>query len=56
MGKFNWVIKKTGSILACMALFATTLSVNQACFFFYHQPKMPDSALMLKKENRVNSK
>jgi len=38
-----------GVLLANLALFMTTLSANSACYFFAHQPKLPESARELRR-------
>ena len=40
---------KFGGLLACAALFITSLSANTACFIWWHQPKLPEDARKLRK-------
>ena len=38
-----------GSLLAGFALMITVFNVNTVCWFYIHQPKLPDSALKMRK-------
>ena len=42
-------ISKFGGFIACAALFITSMSVNTACFLWWHQPKLPEGAKKLRK-------
>lgn len=45
----KYLKKNFGTLLAAFALFVTTCNVNSACIFVVHQPKVPASALALRK-------
>jgi cyclic lactone autoinducer peptide len=42
-------VSKFGGRIARAALGMTTLSVNTACFIWWHQPKLPEGAKKLRK-------
>ena len=44
----KWLCRCSG-ILASLALVVTTVSVNQTCDFWVHQPKLPQGAKNLRK-------
>lgn len=41
MGKINRFTRRYGMVLASFAIVAAQLSTAQACFLFFHQPKVP---------------
>lgn len=43
------LINILGKFIASFALIVTTFSVNTACVFIAHQPKLPESAKELQK-------
>jgi cyclic lactone autoinducer peptide len=43
------IVSKFGGLIANAALVVTTLSVNTACFIWWHQPKLPEGAKKLRK-------
>jgi cyclic lactone autoinducer peptide len=43
------IIKKYGSALAALALVVSGISANY-CMFFFHQPKVPEAVMKLRKE------
>lgn len=43
---FIWL---SAGVLNSLALFMVSQSANQACMWFFHQPKFPESAYRLKK-------
>lgn len=50
MKRFQFLIKKSGGLLALVALVAAKFSVTQACFIVFHQPKVPERLNKLKNE------
>jgi len=40
---------KYAGVIAALALMVTTVSVNRACMFIAHQPKLPEGAEKLRK-------
>lgn len=45
----NQIFLKLGAVVANLALLVTVLNVNLTCFFFIHQPELPDGAERFKK-------
>jgi len=43
------LINILGKCIALFAVIVTTLSVNTACVYIAHQPKLPESAIKLQK-------
>lgn len=48
MKKFDF--KKHANILASVAMMFSIVAVNTRCVFIFHQPKMPESVMKLKKD------
>lgn len=46
-------IKMSSKFLASFGLVAAMLSVNTACFIWWHQPKMPDGIKIFVNSNNV---
>jgi len=42
-------VRNFGGLIASTALVVTTLSVNTACFIWWHQPELPEGAKKLRK-------
>jgi AgrD protein len=40
---------KYASVIAALALMVTAVSVNRACVFYAHQPKLPEGAEKLRR-------
>lgn len=45
------LLYKFGGAIASLALVVTALNVNSACYFYIHQPKLPEGAEKLSKIN-----
>ncbi len=41
MGKIKGIALKWGSLVASLALFVGVTASTQACFWWFHQPKVP---------------
>lgn len=49
MKKIKGLFLKYGTALSALALVVGAMSVNSACYVFYHQPKVPESMNAYKK-------
>jgi len=41
MGKFKGIVLKWGSLLASLALLVGVTASSQVCWWWFHQPKVP---------------
>lgn len=51
MKKMNWLTKRFGGVVACMALLVAQMAATQFCIIFY-QDEVPESVRNLRKKTK----